>query len=153
MKATKRVLGACLLGAILSVAGCSHSKPTDDDGEAVAKRLLVKNCKGDCIEITDFKKLDGTPGKMNGVKVYILEYEAVGKAKVPCWSDLPKLPQMSPVAFQQFHATTDKDAMQTPLPAGQEVKFRGEFKFHQSENGWRSDDIEDLDKDGKVVYY
>jgi hypothetical protein len=156
MRVYKNLFVVAMLALVSSVAGgCSHSKPTKGDGEDVAKRLLVKNCKGDCIDITDFTKTDGTMTESKeGVKQYVLEYEATGKAKVPCWVEgINKLPQMEPVSFDAFHATTEKEHFPTAVPAGTELKFRGEFRFFQSENGWRSMDIEDRDKDGKVIYY
>jgi hypothetical protein len=155
MRVYKNLWAVALLALVSSFAGgCSHDKPNRSDGEDVAKRLLVKNCKGQCIDITDFKKIDGTLAEKDGVKTYVMEYEGTGKAKVPCWvQGINKLPQMEPVAFDAFKATTDKEQYQTAVPAGTEVKFRGEFRFFQSENGWRSMDIEDRDKDGKTIYY
>jgi hypothetical protein len=154
MTATKRFATTGLLGLMLTMAGCSHSKPTSSDGEDVAKRILVKNCKADTIDITDFTKTDGTLAERDGVKTYILEYEAVGKTKVNLWVDgIPKLPQMDPIPFDALKATTEKDKLPTAVPAGTEIKFRGAFIFHQSENGWRAEEATDRDKDGKVIYY
>jgi hypothetical protein len=77
----KAIVASSLVAVVLSIGGCKHqpNPPTEQDAIAVWKTTHARSQARLPTELLSLKKTNGQMQEINGVKVYILSYEATQK--------------------------------------------------------------------------
>jgi hypothetical protein len=83
--AAKGFVIAAVITAVLFVSGCKHdpNPPTEEDAIKVWKNINKRGPLANGAELLSFKKTNGQMSEVNGVKVYVLYYQATEKNLVP----------------------------------------------------------------------